>query len=654
MTTPTEPDNQTPEAEATVERAALQLARDPVLKRMLDEERVESGGLDTALLGRLLTYLRPHKRLAAVAIVLATVEAIAMTLPAWLIGLAMDQVSGSRREGAAVDWLVGVGGRFADWMSPAAATQERLSAMVVFFGLLVGAVWLLRWGVAVTTTYLVQKLGQLVVHDLRTDVHRHLTGMDAQFFHTNPVGRLVNRTTFDVQALAELFSDTFAQGARDLLFILVLIVVMLALDLPLAAILLATFPVLVAIGLIYRRYARPALRTNSAVVSRMNAWMAENLAGMRENHLYRAEDRRRAEYRSLTDAHQSSITYVIRAWGLLRPAMMITSAVATSCVLLVGYNRVVGGLVTVGVLLTFLQYTVRLWVPVRSLTEKFNQIQTALTAGERVMDILNARSSIVDLKQADPALTVKRGRIRFDGVRFRYPRKELDVLAGVDFEVEPGQMLALVGDTGAGKSTIARLVTRQYDVTAGEVRVDGRDVRDYTLNQLRSGIAIVPQEVVIFAGSVRENITLGRDIPDERIWECVRAVRADTLIDRMSDGLDSPLEEGGRTLSTGERQLLSFARALVVNPPVLILDEATANVDTQTELLIQRALEALTAGRTSVVIAHRLSTIQDADQILVLRHGKVIERGTHDELLRMGGEYARLVELHHGGVAEAA
>ncbi|MEO1273300.1 MAG: ABC transporter ATP-binding protein, partial [Myxococcota bacterium] len=292
----------------------------------------------------------------------------------------------------------------------------------------------------------------------------------------------------------------------------------------------------------------------------MNAWLAENLAGMRENHLYRAENLRRAEFRSLTDAHQASITHVIRAWGLLRPAMMMTSAIATSCVLMVGYERVVAGAVTVGVLLTFLQYTVRLWAPVRNLTEKFNQIQTALTAGERVMDILDAQARIFDLDRADPGLEVEQGRIQFDAVRFRYPRKKAEVLAGVEFTVEPGKMLALVGDTGAGKSTIARLITRQYDVTQGAVRVDDHDVRDYTLNQLRSGIAIVPQEVVIFAGSVRENITLGRDIADERIWECIRAVRADGLIERMSDGLDSPLEEGGRTLSTGERQLLSFAR----------------------------------------------------------------------------------------------
>lgn len=649
--------NQKLEKAVRVEQEVLDVTEDPILERMLAEERVESRWLDSTLLGRLFVYLRPHRALALGAVSLAVVEALMMTLPAYIIGLAIDRVGRSHqgvRESAGLagvlDWL---GEGFVAMVGPM-SQGGAAGTLILFFGLLVLLLWVGKWMIAVTTTYTMQKLGQLVVHDLRVDVYRHITELDMNFFHHNPVGRLVNRTTFDVQSVAELFSDAFAMALRDLLFVLVLVLVMLSLDLPLAAVLIFSFPWLVGVGLLYRRYARPALRTNSAVRSRMNAWLAENLAGMRENHLYRLQPWRAVEYRALTEAHQSSITHVIRAWGMLRPGMMLVSAVSTTVVLLLGYERVVEGVVSVGVLLTFLQYTVQLWRPVRNLTEKFNLIQTALTAGERIIDVLEARAKVFDLQESDPSLTVEEGRIAFEQVRFAYPAKPtLEVLKGLDFEVAPGQTLALVGDTGAGKSTIAHLLSRFYDVTQGRVCVDGRDVREFKLRRLRQGIAIVPQDVTIFAGTLRENITLGTQVPDELIWRCIKAVRAEIIVDRFEKGLDHVMEEGGRTLSTGERQLISFARALVFNPPVLILDEATANVDTQTELLIQEALGALTKGRTSVIIAHRLSTIRDADLILVLRHGQVVERGDHASLMSLDGEYARLVHLHMRAEDEA-
>lgn len=636
----------TTEAWSVAEREALAAANDPVLKHMLAEERVESSTVDTKLLLRLLSYLRPHRALGTLGIGLATIEAVLMTVPAYLVGLAVDVARGTPGRDGAVDVAVhDLAARFA----PADATALRLFAV---YGAIVATVWALRWAFGAAMMYTVQKLGQHVVHDLRCDTYRHIVGMDLGYFHRNPVGRLVNRTTFDVQSLSELFSDAFAEGARDVLFVLILVVVMFTLDPVLAGILVVSFPLLVLIGAVYRHFARPAMRTMTAVQSRMNAWLAENLAGMRENHLYRREARRRAEFRSLTDAHQASVTRVIQSWGLLRPAMMAVSAVATTLVLLVGYERVIAGAATVGVLLTFLQYTTRIWVPIRNLTEKLSLIQTALTAAERIADVLDTPTAMTDPPGADAALSVQRGEITFDGVRFRYPTKPDLVLDGIDVHVEQGQMLALVGDTGAGKSTIAHLLSRFYDVTEGQVRVDGRDVREYTLRRLRSGIAIVPQDVVIFAGTVRDNITLGAEVDDERIHECLDAVLASDIVRAIPGGLDGTLEEGGRTLSAGQRQLLSFARALVASPPILVLDEATANVDTETEARIQRALATLTAGRTSVVIAHRLSTIRHADRILVLRHGRVVEDGTHEDLLAIGGEYSRLVRLHMGGAAE--
>lgn len=624
------------------EREAVIAAQDATLSRVLREERVESSMLDWKLLRRLLGYLGPRRSLAAAAVALALLEAAVMTLPAFLVGAAVDQYAGTPRRNLLLARLQ-------------EALQDRLAEVagaagvpVLFFGGAVLLVWLFRWGAAVLTSYIVQRLGQAVVHDLRVDVFNHLTGMDSQYFHDNPVGRLVHRTTFDVQALAELFSDTFAQGMRDLFFIVALGVVMFALDPPLAAAALLTFPLLVGIGALYRRAARPSLRINAAVASRLNGWLAESIAGIREIQLYRAGEARKGEFAALTRAHQASMTRTVRAWAWLRPAMLLVTAGATVVVILAGSERVAAGAVSVGVMITFLQYATRLWVPVRNLSEKFNQIQAALTAGERILAVLNTRPRIADGPAAVPGLKVGLGLIEFRGVEFSYPGKTEAALRGIDFTARPGEMVALVGDTGAGKTTVARLISRFYDPSAGGVFIDGRDAREFALRRLREGIALVPQEVVIFSGTVRDNLTLGRDVPDDRLWSCLKAVGAEGFVRPENGGLSAILGEGGRILSAGERQLLAFARALIADPPILVLDEATANIDSRTEGLVQKALETLTTGRTSLVIAHRLSTIRKADQVLVVRGGRIVERGNHERLMELNGEYARLYRIHQG------
>lgn len=627
-----------------VEQEALKVSNDPVLKRMLDEERVESKDVDVSLLWQLLSYLGPHKRDATLSVVLSLVESFLMTMPAYVLGMALDRATADTpRQPQLLDAPLDAVVHGLQAILPVDADR---TGLVVTFGVLLFLVWLVRWALAMFTTYLMQRLGQQIVHDLRVDVYNHITSQGLDFFHKHPVGRLVNRTTFDVQSLSELFSDAFSQILRDLLFVSVLTVVMFSLDAPLALLLLASYPLLVGVAFGYRKLARPSLRTMSAVQSRMNGWLAENIAGMRENQLYRREERRRAEWFALTEAHQASIYRTVQAWGILRPGMMIVSGAATAAVLGVGYDRVISGIISVGVLITFLEYTTRLWVPIRNLTEKFNVIQTALTAGERVLDVLKTPTNMKDDPSANPQLNVQFGKIEFEDVRFRYPSTHDDVLRGISFVVQPGQMVGLVGDTGAGKSTVIQLLSRFYDCTGGAVKVDDHNVRDYTLRNLRSGIALVPQDVVIFAGTIRENVTLGAEYDDSQILAAMKAVCADVVLEKFEDGLDHIMEEGGRTLSAGERQLIAFARALLVNPPILILDEATASIDTRTESVIQEALRQLTQGRTTVVIAHRLSTIRDADQILVIKKGLIAERGNHDQLLAQNGLYAELHRRH--------
>jgi ATP-binding cassette subfamily B multidrug efflux pump len=645
---PNEPPSSTPPKQVVaaarrsrVEVETLRAANDPLLARMLDEERVESEVRDQRMLLRLLSFVRPHGWIAALSVLLAFAEAIAGTLPPFIIGYAVDRALGSERPPGVLDRaLESLIVRWADW-----APQPEAAPFVVA-GVVIGLMWLLKSAIGSASLLSVQVLGQRVVHDVRQAVYNHITSMDLGYFQKNPVGRLVNRATFDVQKLSELFSDAFAEGMRDLLFVIVLLGFLFTLDLPLALVLFLSLPFLLVWASVYRRMARPAMRTHTAVISRMNAWIAENVAGMRENQLYRQEARRAGEFRSLTDAHQASVTHVIRSWGLVRPGLMLTSAFATVALLWVGYGRVLGGLVTVGLLLTFLQYTTRLWVPVRNLAEKLNLIQESLTSAERIADVLDQTPALRDQGDEDASLVPTRGEIRFDAVRYRYPGQSDDVLRALDVHVAPGRMLALVGDTGAGKSTFVSLISRFDDVSEGTLTIDGSDVRSYRLGALRSAIALVPQDVVVFAGSVRDNLTLGRAVTDARIHECLDAVGAHDLVAGFADGLDHVLEESGKTLSAGQRQLLAFTRALLGDPPILILDEATSNIDSETETRIQDALLRLTEGRTSIVIAHRLSTIREADEILVLRHGRIVERGRHDDLLALDGEYRRLHDLH--------
>src|SRR5688572_16878431 len=516
-------------------------------------------------------------------------------------------------------------------------------------------------------TWTLQNLGQRIMFDMRMQVISHLQRLDLRFYDRNPVGRLMTRVTTDVDVLNELFTSGVVSVFGDLFTLVGIMGVLIWMDWRLALVAFAVLPLIALITQWFRANVRESYRTVRTWIARINAYLQERITGMTTVHLFRREARDYAAFDEIDRQHRDANVRSIFFYAVFYPAIELVSALAVALILWVGGGWVIGNTLTLGSLVAFVMYAQRFFRPIMDMSEKFNVLQGAMASSERIFGLLDTPVEIATPEPAKapheglgvPASVVGAGFSRLEGpgaiafehVTFGYVEGE-PVLRDVSFRVEPGQRVGIVGATGAGKTTIVSLLLRFYDVQGGRITIDGVDIREMDLTTLRSLFGLVLQDVHLFSGTIAGNIRLGHEaISDESLRRAAAAVHADVFIDRLPQGLATPVAERGATLSVGQKQLLSFARALAFNPRVLILDEATSSVDTETELLIRDALRVVMEGRTTIAIAHRLSTIQGMDRIIVLHKGQLRESGTHQELLAARGIYHRLYQLQFQSTA---
>ena len=511
-------------------------------------------------------------------------------------------------------------------------------------GLLLAGVVALNYVGNYTYLRLLGKISQDVLYSLRTGMFDHLQRLSVPFFDRNEVGRIMSRSQNDVNQLQE-FLPMVALTLGDMLSLVGIVAMMASMNLKLAGVTFVVLPVLLIIMVIWQAYARVAFIQVRQAISVVNSRLQQNISGVRVVQSLNREDLNLRQFDQVNENHLNANLWAIRLSAFLMPAVDIVTAVALALVVVVGGSMVLDGALLPGALIGFALYVQRFFEPIRSLTMQYTQFQRAMTAGVRIFELLDVKPDVVDLPDAEELPPV-RGEIRYEQVSFEYiPGRP--VLQDIDLHIKPGQTVALVGQTGAGKTTMVSLLARFYDVTGGRITVDGHDLRDVTRDSVAGQMSMVLQEPFLFSVSVVENIRYrNTDAPMERVITAAKAVGAHDFIMRLGQGYDTILQERGVNLSVGQRQLISFARAVLADPRILILDEATANIDTFTEVLIQRALRDLLKDRTAVVIAHRISTIQNAGLIVVMEHGRVVDAGTHDELLERCTIYARLHSLN--------
>jgi ATP-binding cassette subfamily B protein len=597
----------------------------------LREEATLGRAMDGRVARRLLSFLRPYRGQVALAVLLLCVSAVLQLVGPYATQVAIDRAIPARDGGLL------------------------LRLALVFAGALV-----LEFGADYAQTLLTAWIGQRAMLDLRLALYRKLQRVPVAFHDRNPVGRLMTRVTSDVESLNELFTSGVVALLGDALTLTAILGWMLVTDWRLA---LAAFVVVPAIGVFlqgFRTRMRDAYRDIRTRLARINAFLQEHLSGMRVLQLFGRESWAAATHADVNRAHLDAHLRSISVFAWLFPVMEVLTATALGALLVSGGVRVAGGTLTVGVLAAFLQLARRFFHPMQDLAEKLNALQAAVASSERVFQLLDEPERAVPRSAPRALPGVVRGEVTFEDVWFRYPAEgprgpdEGWVLQGVSFTARAGSTVALVGHTGAGKTTVLSLLLRFYDVERGRITVDGVDVRDLDADALRALVGFVQQDIFLFTGDLRSNIALARPMADADVRATAARVGADRLLARLPDGLDHVLGERGQRVSVGERQLLAFARALAVDPAILVLDEATSSVDAEAEARIQQAIAELMRGRTCLVVAHRLSTVQHADEILVFHHGRIRERGTHRALLGAGGLYEKLYQLQLGAQVTAA
>jgi len=593
------------------------------------EEEALGKAYDARLMRRLLRYLRPYRLKVALAVLMLIAASGLDLVGPYLTAQAID-VAIPREDLSFLALLAGI------------------YALTLVFALLLG------YAQTLVTIW----IGQRVMYDLRTEIFAQLQRLSLRFFDRNPVGRLMTRLTSDVEALNEMFTSGVVAVFGDVFTLIFIVGIMLTMNWELALVTFTVIPLVYAAAHWFRTNVRRSYREIRVKLARINAFLQERITGMNVVQLFGREAPELEKFKAINAEHLRAHLHSIHYYALFWPIIEFLAAVAVALVLWYGGLEVLEGTLTVGVIAAFLQYVRRFYRPIQDLSEKFNILQSAMASSERIFKLLDSEPTVPDPVTPRPVPAPLRGQIEFRDVWFAYNKAgHRDdgnppdwVLKGVSFTATPGERLAIVGHTGAGKTTIINLLMRFYDVQRGAILLDGNDIREFTQQELRSVIKLVLQDVYLFSGSARFNIRLGAEhITDEQMIAAAQRVGANRFISRLPERYDQPLGERGASLSVGERQLLSFARALAFDPKILILDEATSSVDSEIEAQIQAALEELMRDRTSLVIAHRLSTIQNADRILVLHHGELVEEGSHAELLAKGKLYARLYELQFAG-----